>query len=282
MVSHRVSGAAFGQANVFARNFCGMLLAWWVCSFQLAYAQAPAELPPTNLTFCFEDASIAPWRNPQAQGLNFELLQKVSQTLGLPFEYMPLPWKRCLAKLKAQEVDGAIGASFSEERLEIGAYPGGNPADPAKRLHIDRFVALKLKGSPLQWDGKQFTPLQGSVGVQLGYSIAGLLRQNGMLVDEGSKTLDNLIQKLIAGRVDVVAIGGSDAEALMAPGSRYAARLEMLPTPLSEKAFYLVLSHGVVERHPAMAQRIWKTVETVRQSPAYRKKERSALAALNR
>ncbi|MBX9818768.1 MAG: hypothetical protein K2X79_12130, partial [Burkholderiaceae bacterium] len=118
-----------------------------------ALANEAGKPPPAALRLCFESATIQPWRTEDGKGLNIELLQQVSHLLNQPFVYLALPWKRCLASLQANEVDGAFAASFSAERLEIGAYPGGKVADPAKRMHTDRYVLLKRKGTAVQWDG---------------------------------------------------------------------------------------------------------------------------------
>lgn len=142
-------------------------------------------------------------------------------------------------------MDGAFAASFSPERLEIGAYPGGKLADPAKRMHTDRYVLLKRKGTAVQWDGKQISHLDGAVGVQLGYSIGAQLRGWGVAVEEGNQGALALARRLMLGRVGAIAMGGSDATMLMA--------------------------------QPELAQRIWKAIETVRNSPAYKKQERQAM-----
>lgn len=247
----------------------------------LAWAAEPAKAPATaaasaQLRLCFENATIQPWRTADGKGLNIELLQQVSQQVGVGFVYLALPWKRCLASLQANEVDGAFAASFSAERLEMGAYPGGKVADPAKRLHTDRYVLLRRKGTAVQWDGKQISNLDGAVGVQLGYSIGAQLRGWGVAVEEGNQGALALARRLIMGRVAAVAMGGSDATMLFAQ-PEIANQLEELPLPLTEKPYYLMLSHPLMSNQPELAQRIWKAIETVRNSPAYKKQERQAM-----
>ncbi len=253
------------------------LVALLLCCAPQPHAHANEALkPPAPLKFCFENATILPWRTADGKGLNVDLLQQVSQQVGQPFVYLALPWKRCLASLQANEVDGAFAASFSVERLEIGAYPGGKQADPAKRMHTDRYVLLKRKGSAVQWDGKQITNLDGVVGVQLGYSIGAQLRGWGIPVEEGNQGALALARRLILGRVGAIAMGGSDATMLMFQ-PEVANQLEELPVPLTEKPYYLLLSHQLLSRQPELAQRIWKGIETVRNSAAYKKQERQAI-----
>ncbi len=58
-----------------------------------------------------------------------------------------------------------------------------------------------------------------------------------------------------------------------------AAQLEVLPVPLVEKPYYLVFSRGFARQHAALAERIWNTIGEVRDSPAYRQRERALTAA---
>jgi polar amino acid transport system substrate-binding protein len=225
-----------------------------------------------SVPLCFERQEVLPWRTLDGGGLNFELLNEVGRRVGVQFDYQSMPWKRCLAQLKANQVGGAFAVSFSQERLALGAYPGGQQADPERRMHIDRYVLARRKGSRIDWDGKAFRNLDGRIGFQLGYSVGDFLRAQGVLVDEGSQRSDELLQKLVSGRVEAAALGGGDAVRLVR--GPLAAQIEVLPLPLLEKPYYLMLSHDFVARQPALAERIWKAIAEVRNSPAYRKRER--------
>lgn len=230
-----------------------------------------AHAGPT-ITLCFERQEVLPWRTLDGRGLDFELLGEAARRVGVTFDYRSMPWKRCLAQVKANEIDGLFAASFSNERLDIGAYPGGRAADPARRLHTDGYVLLRRRGSTLDWDGHAFHHVDGRIGFQLGYSIGEFLRAQQVPVDEGSQKADELVEKLMAGRLAAAALGGGDAVRLLR-GPLHA-QLEVLPAALVEKPYYLVLSHRFVERHPALAERIWNAIGAVRAQPAYRKRER--------
>ena len=180
----------------------------------LAGAPALAAVKP-RITLCFEREEVLPWRTLDGGGLNFELLNEVAQRTGVEFDYQSMPWKRCLAQLKADQVGGAFAVSFSRERLALGAYPGGQNADPERRTHVDRYLLVRRKGSRVDWNGKTFQHLDGRIGFQLGYSVGDFLRAQGVQTDEGSQRSDELAQKLIAGRLAGAALGGGDAQRLM-------------------------------------------------------------------
>lgn len=258
------------------------VLAALACGVACLPAPALAQ-PVETVTLCFERANVTPWRTEQQGGLNFELLHMVEQRLNIRFDFQSVSWKRCLAQLQANVYDGAFAVSYMPERRALGVFPGAAGtsagssagADSAKRMHVDRYMLLRRKGSAVEWDGKALSKLDGPVGFQLGYSVGEVLRGLQVEVDEGSQRADELARKLIAGRVGAAALGGSDTAAVMR--GPLAAQLEVLPLPLIEKPYFLVLSHSMVARRPALAQRIWSAMAQARNSPAYRKLEKAAL-----
>ena len=137
-------------------------------------------------------------------------------------------------------------------------------------------MLLRQKGRTVEWDGANLHGLQGAVGVQLGYSITDQLRTSGVAVDDGSPGAAELMRKLFAGHVGAAALLEGEARSLMIENPRFRARLEILPVPLAEKSYYLILSHHLVVTRPALASAIWNAVEWVRESPDYQFLERQA------
>lgn len=246
----------------------------------LAHARVQAA-PGEHITLCFERQEVRPWRTLDGGGLNFELLAEVAKRTGVTFDYQSMPWKRCLEQLKANQVGGAFAVSFNRERMTLGAYPGvvaGAPdprADASKRMHVDTYMLVRPRGSRLDWDGKTIRNLEGRIGFQLGYSVGEFLRARGVPTDEGSQRSDELMQKLIVGRLAGAAMGGGDAARLMR--GPHGKGLEMLPVPLIEKPYFLVLSKALAANQPQLATRLWDAIEDVRNSPAYRKREQQEL-----
>lgn len=227
-----------------------------------------------KLTLCLENKVVAPWRHLDRTGLNFELLKRVEQKLDLSFDYQILPWKRCLAKLKANQVDGVFTVSFSEERRGFGAFPGHANPDVKKRMHFARYFLVRKKGSSVDWDGKQFQGLDGKIAFQLGYSVGDLLRAVKVPVLETPASAHSVGRKVIAGHVAGAAMIDSDTAALMR--GPLAPQLEIVERPLEEKPYYLMLSHALVKARPRLAERIWKQVEEVRNSKEYGKMVQAA------
>jgi polar amino acid transport system substrate-binding protein len=252
-----------------------------IVSACLLAATAVAAASPSHIALCFERQEVLPWRTLDFEGLNFEMLADVEKRTGVKFVYHSMPWKRCLEQLKTNQIDGAFSVSFNPGRATIGAFPGvdanaAHPqADTSKRMHMDSYVLVRPRGSRLNWDGKHIQNLEGRIGFQLGYSVGELLRAQGIPIDEGSQRSDELADKLIAGRLAGAALGGRTTAKLM--HSPIASKLEVLPLPLIEKAYYLVFSNTFYRANPQLAARLWSAVEQARNSPAYRKHESQVL-----
>jgi polar amino acid transport system substrate-binding protein len=226
-----------------------------------------------TLKLCMESADVRPWRTRDGKGLNFELIDAAAKRINVTVEYRALPWKRCLAELKANAVDGAFAGSFRSDRLVIGAYPGGASPDVEKRLHTDTYVVIRRKDSAVTWDGKQFSGLTGTLGIQLGYSVGEQLASMKIHVDDGSVTLHELLTKVVLGRVDAAAVLEGEVRHLLKTEPALAEKLELLPIPVVEKPYFLLLSHQLVATRPAFAERLWQSIEFTRKSAAYRKAE---------
>jgi polar amino acid transport system substrate-binding protein len=235
----------------------------------LALALCTPVFAARKLTLCFENRAVLPWRTMDLRGLNFELLKRIEPKLNIELQYHPLPWKRCLAKLKTNEVDGAFTVSFSEDRRAFGAYPGHGTPDAHKRMHTARYFLMRKKGNPIDWDGSHFLHADGKIGFQLGYSVGDMLRAQHVEVDESKDTIASVARKLLTGHLAGAAVFDSEAATLMK--GPLAAQLEMVPTPLVEKPYFLMLSHRLVNTEPDLAERIWKAVEEVRNSREYGK-----------
>jgi polar amino acid transport system substrate-binding protein len=232
-------------------------------------ALCTSALAAGNLTLCFENKDVLPWRTLSLKGLNFELLKRVEPKLGVKLSYLPLPWKRCLAKLRNNEVDGAFSVSYSPERRAWGVYPGQDTPDMAKRLHTARYYLMRKKGNLIDWDGKRFMHADGKIGYQLGYSVGDMLRGQQVQVDESKDTIDSVARKLVTGRLAGAAVFDSEATILMT--GPLAAQLEMVEPPLVEKPYFLMLSKRLVQAEPELTARIWKAIEEVRNGRDYGK-----------
>lgn len=249
----------------------------------LSIAPSAAQTRPESVKLCFGDSYFYPWHLENGKGLNLALLERVSARLGIKFTFVGLPWKRCLRNMQFGEVDGVFAASFKQDRLEAGAYPttaDGKP-DAGKRLMMEGYHLFKLKGELLDWDGKQFTGLAGSVAAPLGFAIIDQLKASGVNVDEVPGKTEAAFEMVLRGRAQAVAMNTQVGEWII-KSDPFRGKFEKVATPLFEKPYYLMLSHQLLQRNPELANEIWEAIATVRESAAYRQIEKNTFAQQGR
>lgn len=245
----------------------------------LSIAPAHANERPGSVKLCFGENYFYPWHQENGDGLNFVLLDRVAARLGIKFSYVALPWKRCLRNMLFGEVDGVFAASFKPDRLEAGVYPAmanGKP-DAGKRLMMEGYHLFKLKGSTLDWDGKQFHHLRGPIATPLGYAIVDQLKASGVNVDEVPGETEAVFEKVVRGRAQAVAMNTQVGEKIIQM-DQFRGKFEKVPTSLVENPYYLMLSHQLHDAHPGLASEIWEAITTVRESVEYKQIEIDLLA----
>lgn len=278
-ITRQLLPTACGQAALALAHGVSSLRQVLCCCLLWLVACASHGAEP-GLTLCHEDQDSFPWVMTDGTGLNFELLGLVERSLALHFVYVAVPWKRCLAGLEQGLYDGAFAASFKQERLSMGHYPsdGGGQVDELRRLHTSRYALYRRIGSAAAWDGQRFSHFTRRVGSLSGFSIRDLLLAHGLEVDESSRDPLALLRMLIHGRVDAVALQTQRGDFLLKAHPQLAQRLEKLPQPLEEKAYYLMLSKDLLAREANLAEAIWDEVRRQRESPEYQARVAAYLA----
>lgn len=220
-----------------------------------------------NPPFYLGSGTQTDWKKP---GITLELLKSMETKLNIDMYFRRIPWNRSLYLLGLNEIDGVFHASFKPERMKIGVYPmrNGKP-DPDKRVMSNSYVIYKRKDSPLQWDGKKFSHLNGYIGATLGFSIVDDLKQMGVNVSEGKNQLDNL-RRLITGRLDGVAALETMTDLYILGNPEKFKAIVKLSPPLRTKPYYLILSHRFVKTNPKLASDIWNEFERMRVSGEFR------------
>jgi len=198
-------------------------------------------------------------------GVVIEMLQLVEKDLKIKFRFLPRPWTRCQAELKSNMVDGIFTASFKTSRMEIGRYPmKGNKVDPNKRIMSNSYSFYKLKSNAVEWNGKKFANLNTSIGAVRGNSVIKTLEKKKLKLDKTTSPTLNL-NKLIAGRFDVIAAGEYNTDMLIRKSKKYRDIVKLKP-PFVTKPYYVMLSHKFVKNNPKLAEKIWDSIERIRKS----------------
>lgn len=252
-----------------------------------AAAQDAARSQPT-VRICADEVPLFPWRlstDPKVplQGLDFTLLEIAGQRAGVRVEFIPQPWKRCLADLQRGQHDAALGVSFRPDRLEIGVFPlrtRDQQPDDGLRMRRESYSLYKLAPQPLVWDGKTLAPTPGSdfiVGAPSGYSIVEQLRGMNLKVDEGTRSIDSNLDKLIRGRVHAVALPTGEGDDALKREPRWGQVVQKVEPPLVEKSYFLLYSRAFFAAHEPVARRLWDELAPARESAAFKRAETEAL-----
>ncbi|WP_374347070.1 substrate-binding periplasmic protein [Chitinimonas sp.] len=227
---------------------------------------------PAALALCTENEESYPWLLKDRPGLTMIMMRAVEKSLGVKVEVKPLPWKRCMEEVKAGTMDGLFKISFKPERMEIGHYPmNGDKPDASRRMLDDSYSLYRLKGGRIDWDGKAIKNADGAVGAQSGFSVVDQLKGLGVRVDDGTRSADENLHKLLLGRVAAVALQTQEGDASIAAKSEFATKIERMSPPLVEKPYFLMLSKAFVGKYGDFSRQIWDAVAQVRESADYKK-----------
>jgi polar amino acid transport system substrate-binding protein len=227
---------------------------------------------PASLKLCTENEDSYPWLLKSRPGLSMIMMGMVEKQLGVKVDIHPVPWKRCMDDLKQGAVDGLFKISFKADRMEMGAYPmTGDKPDNSKRMLDDSYSLYRLKGSKVAWDGKTLSGTDGAVGAQSGFSVVDQLKSMGLRVDDGTRSADDNLNKLLAGRLVALALQTQEGDTSLASHPEFAAKIERISPPLVEKPYFLMLSKPFVAKYGDFSKQVWDAIATVRESAEYKK-----------
>jgi polar amino acid transport system substrate-binding protein len=232
-------------------------------------AWATPAAAPTPVRVCYND-QLGP---PDGGHFSLMLLRAVRDAMpGVPLRIEPLPWMRCLILASRGDVDAILGASFTPERALDLVYPRdaeGLP-DTARRLFAQGYRLLRRRGDALDTDGTRFTDLVGPIGVERGYSSTALVRGSGAGVDDNHPDVHAMLAKLRSGRLGGVLVADPQYASLLSQRGVLDG-IEAVPTPLQQRAYYLVFSRDFGHRQPLLAERLWAEAARQRDTPAIRR-----------
>jgi len=190
---------------------------------------APAVWAQTSLRWCLNEVASPPWRlglehrprlsekGERAQGLEYDFLRLLASRSGLQFQWVQRPWRRCLLELQRGEHDAMMAMSYLPEREPLYRFPmrEGRP-DEARAIQRFSYYLYVAKGQPSPWDGQQWQlPAGTAVAVPMGYSIATVLRDQGVSVDDSQRGTEEVLGKLVSGQVAVAALPFDEVEGVL-------------------------------------------------------------------
>jgi len=252
-----------------ARCFLGAVFCLF---FALSVAAETTLLLATDETpgppFITGEGSEFSWEKP---GIEVELYQLMALKLNISIKFIRIPWKRCLLQLRQGKIDGIFPASFKQERMQAGVYPmKDSQANPLMKTRDNTYFLYKHKQSSLSWDGVTLSGLKSGIYAPLGWAIVDDLRKKRIAVHE-AYDLPRVFKLLEKDRIDGVACLETVADFYLNENPEQYPSIEKIYPPLEEKPYYLMLSHSFVEKHPQLADEIWRTISEIKASDEYKK-----------
>ncbi len=239
-----------------------MLLFFVACQLQASTILKIAYDSDVQFPYYMGQSTQVLKENP---GAIVELLQLLETKIpNLKIEFVRYPWKRCLINLKTGLVDATFNSSFKEERLKLGRYPRINgELDVSRRLTTISYYFYKKKSASFSWDGKSIVNTSLVVGAPLGFSIVSDLEKMKLKVMETHTTLSNL-KRLQHGMVSLVALQQVTGDYFLSEFPMFKDLVKVNP-PIKTKPYFLMLSHQFYKAQPQLSEKIWDTVEELRE-----------------
>lgn len=199
---------------------------------------------------------------PAAPGMAVELVQRATRDAGREPVITRLPNVRVYQGLKDGRLDAYPCISYTEERAAYLAYPmRDGKLDASRRCFKLSYAIYQLRGGKVQWDGRTLG-VDGPVGANRSFSIAGRLRELGANVEE-LPSEQHLFAMLELRRLSAVATLENIGDHHVARSGN-AARFEKLPLPLSTRDYFLAVTRAFYASDPQFVERLWNRIGELR------------------
>ena len=236
------------------------VLAWCCC----VSAQA------LTLRLCADEKSHLPFMTASGGGVVGHLIQLAAQETGVTIQYYGAPTTRCREELRANLAHGFPTVPVTPSVQPFMVFPmSGGEVDNSRAVMNARAMVFRRVGSSAGWDGKKFIDVSTPIMVPTGSVLLfDRLSAMGVPFDDGSKTLEGNFTKLLGKRGELV-VGAEFSGLALLVDPRFAGKIEALPLPFSDEAYFLALTRTVYEANPDTVERLWNAVARIRRSAAY-------------
>ncbi|MBC8212093.1 MAG: hypothetical protein H8E21_13615 [Gammaproteobacteria bacterium] len=207
------------------------------------------------------------------------LVRTVIEANGGSVEFIPVPWKRCIAGNRTGEYDGILGIVDDPELFSFISYPRSQGVvNSQERLAPLEFVIMRRKGIDASWDGQRFEHLTGPV--LYGRGIVAIRLKLAALNTPGSeeaKTLAQVARMVFAGRYELGALRRNEAQALVQL-PEFGGQLEILPTTFEEVSVYFGVARHLYQTNALFFDAVWESIARQRSHSDWPEQARRLLA----
>ncbi len=252
----------------------------FIIAFLTVFLNSNTLYAAETIRFCYEDVNVYPWITGNDMGLAISEMYIVEKLTHLKFSLIRLPWKRCLLETQLGEMDGAIAASFNNERDQWGVYPktSTHQLNREFRLHTDSFYLYARNDSSIQWKNKKLLNIgTNPIGVQLGYSVGFDLQKAGYPIKSSYTSSLELLKELDFNTIKIAVLQDYETIKTLEEHPILKKSIKRLQPPFKVADQYLLFSKKFNSTNSKLAQTIWKSIEKARNSDEYHREERALL-----
>lgn len=178
------------------------------------------------------------FENDSLGGDATETLREIFDSLNIPYRINVYPWKRAQLLVQNGEADAFFLASQNEKR---DAY-----ASVSIPLFEQKWVWYYLKDSKLKPGSTTFRD-KAKVSANVGSNMFNWLRKNGYYTTISDQTTSQLLDRLLAKRVDAILANSEVMQNIL--DNRNINSLEIDSTQLYDKPLRVYFSHKYLNEH---------------------------------
>jgi polar amino acid transport system substrate-binding protein len=236
-----------------------------------AVLSIPGLAGAAKLRVCTDVHPHAPYLMPDGSGSVGRLVAAGAMVAGFELEFYAAPLARCRAEAEINVVHGFAMTPYLPDVLPYARYPMRHGVPDATRATMRaRIMLYQRTGGPVTWNGRQVGGLVRPVLVPSGsLAMIEVLRKIGAPMDEQGRSLHTNLSKLLAGRGDA-AVGVWDEGQHLLSLPEFAGKIEMLPMPVFEQAYFLVVTKAFYADNGPAVEAMWNTIGRLNQTPPRR------------
>ncbi len=228
---------------------------------------APGATLAAALRLCTDVQPHPPYLTPDGGGLIGRLVSQAARDAGVALSYRPASLARCRAEVALGTVHGFPMAPYMPAALPFARYPMRDGLPDASRAVAQlRIMLYRRRGAAVSWDGKRIEGLRRPVLIAAGsVAIQDKLDALQVATDNNARSIDVNFAKIMAGRGELTAGFEEEGKRLLRL-PQYAGNIEMLPQPLQEGTYYLVVSRSFYAGNDAAVEKLWDAIGRLNQA----------------
>ncbi len=161
-----------------------------VAGFILSISVQMANATPAPLRICIDNNNWLPFiylEERKAKGIHIDIISSALNSLDYQYEFLPVPWKRCLKGLEKGFYDAVATASFNSNRNKFLFYPQDAESNNRSEWRVSQveYIIATPSNQRFTFEG-DLTKVPQPIRVPRGYSIAQDLKKKNIEVDDSS------------------------------------------------------------------------------------------------